>query len=152
MYGESDATIAAKASSAADAGLVPIICVGETADERGSNETAQVPLAQLEAALASFPAEAKCVIAYEPVWAIGSGEAATPEQAEAVCALLRERLVELRGASAAQTRILYGGSVSSQNIAGFVRQLNIDGALVGGASLDSEEFAKIVQFRKHVVS
>ena len=85
------------------------------------------------------------------MWAIGSGEPATTEQAESVCAALRSRISELRGAkAAAETRVLYGGSVTSQNVAGFLRQPNIDGALVGGASLDSQEFSRIVQFKKHV--
>ena len=91
------------------------------------------------------------MIAYEPVWAIGSGQAATPEQAEQVAAKLRETLAELLGPEvAAATRILYGGSVKSGNIAGFMREPNIDGALVGGASLDVAEFASIVRFQKHV--
>ena len=110
-----------------------------------------MPLAQLEAAIAGLPKDASFVVAYEPVWAIGSGEPATAEQAESVCAALRSRISELRGAkAAAETRVLYGGSVTSQNVAGFLRQPNIDGALVGGASLDSQEFSRIVQFKKHV--
>ena len=94
---------------------------------------------------------ADIVVAYEPVWAIGSGKAATPEQAEQVAAQLRAVLVEAIGEEAAQaTRVLYGGSVKSSNIAGFMAQPNVDGALVGGASLDVEEFAAIARFQKHV--
>ena len=91
------------------------------------------------------------IFAYEPVWAIGSGEAASPEQAEEVCRALRASIAELRDEDVAdRTRILYGGSVTSLNIASFLRQPNIDGALVGGASLDATEFSRIVQFKKHV--
>ncbi len=151
-HGESGATIAAKASAAHRSGMVPVICVGETAEDLATHGAAAVPLQQLAEALGDLPATAECVIAYEPVWAIGSGEAASPEQANDVCFALRERLVELRDdAFAARTRILYGGSVTSQNVASFMRQPQIDGALVGGASLDAAEFARIVQYRKHVI-
>ena len=150
-HGEDDALVAAKAKAIAANGMTPMICVGETAEDLESQGAAAVPLAQLEAAVAELPKGAPFVIAYEPVWAIGSGEAATAEQAEQVCSTLRARLAELRGEDeATTTRILYGGSVTSQNVAGFLRQANIDGALVGGASLDSQEFSRIVQFKKHV--
>ncbi len=150
-HGESDEIVAEKARAVSAQGMVPVICVGETAEDLESQGAAAVPLAQLEAAVAGLPKGASFVIAYEPVWAIGSGEAATSAQAEEVCAALRGRIAELRGAKeSAETRVLYGGSVSSQNVAGFLRQPNIDGALVGGASLDSQEFSRIVQFRKHV--
>lgn len=152
-HGESDELIAAKALAASRAGMVPMICVGETAEDLENQGPAAVPLTQLEAAIASLPSGSPVVVAYEPVWAIGSGEPATYEQAELVCAALREKLRELRGEQhAAETRILYGGSVSSQNIAGYLRQPNIDGALVGGASLDAQEFSRIVQFQKHVTA
>lgn len=150
-HGEGDELIAAKVAAVAANGMVPMICVGETAEDLETQGAAAVPLAQLDAALSRLPEGASFVIAYEPVWAIGSGEPATAEQAEQVCAALRSRIAELRGArDAAQTRVLYGGSVTSQNVAGFLRQPNIDGALVGGASLDSQEFSRIVQFKKHV--
>ncbi len=150
-HGEGNEVVAAKAKAVAAQGMVPMICVGETAEDLESQGAAAVPLAQLEAAIATLPKDASFVIAYEPVWAIGSGEAATAEQAEQVCGAIRARLAELRGAKvAAETRVLYGGSVTSQNVAGFLRQANIDGALVGGASLDSQEFSRIVQFKKHV--
>lgn len=151
-HGEGNEIVAAKARAVATHNMVPVICVGETAADLEEQGAAAVPLAQLEAALASLPKDAAFVIAYEPVWAIGSGEPATSEQAESVCAALRNSIAELRGAKvAAETRVLYGGSVTSQNVAGFLRQPNIDGALVGGASLDSQEFSRIVQFKKHVV-
>ncbi|NLA64804.1 MAG: triose-phosphate isomerase [Leucobacter sp.] len=150
-HGESSETVAAKAKAVATHEMVPLICVGETAEDLAEHGAAAVALEQLEASLHLVPQGAEVVLAYEPVWAIGSGEAATTEQAEQVCAALRTRLSELRGeAEAARTRILYGGSVTSQNVAAFLRQPNIDGALVGGASLDSQEFSRIAQFKKHV--
>ncbi len=152
-HGEGDELIAAKAQAVAANGMVPVICVGETAEDLEQQGAAAVPLAQIEAAVAKLPKGAPFVVAYEPVWAIGSGEPATAEQAEEVCAALRARLAELRGEQeAAETRLLYGGSVTSQNVAGFLRQPNVDGALVGGASLDSQEFSRIVQFKKHVTA
>lgn len=152
-HSESDDIVQAKASAIAGSGLVPMICVGETAEDLEAQGAAAVPLAQLEAAISGLSDETEFVVAYEPVWAIGSGEPATAAQAEDVCATLRQRLSELRGADvAARTRILYGGSVTSQNVAGFLSEQNIDGALVGGASLDSQEFSRIVQFQKHVTT
>lgn len=150
---EDDELIAAKVQAVATAGMVPVICVGEALGGLTELGGPTMPLAQLEAALAKLPEQAEFVLAYEPVWAIGSGKAASAEQAEQVCAVLRARIAELRGEDiAAATRLLYGGSVSSQNIAEFMRQPNIDGALVGGASLDAQEFARIVQFKKHVTA
>jgi triosephosphate isomerase len=132
-------------------GIVPILCVGETAEDLEQHGPSAVPVAQLRAALASVPKGTDLVVAYEPVWAIGSGQAATPDQAEQVAAALRAVLVELLGEEAgAATRVLYGGSVKSGNIAGFMRQPNVDGALVGGASLDIPEFSSIVRYQKHV--
>lgn len=150
---ESDETVATKAQAALGAGLVPMICVGETAEDLERAGAAAVPISQLAAALASLPSGSEYVIAYEPVWAIGSGSAATPEQAQEVCRALRLKIAALRSPEeAAATRILYGGSVTSQNIAAFMKQPDVDGALVGGASLDSDEFTRIVQFRKHVTA
>ncbi len=152
-HGESPELVGEKARAAHAAGLVPVICVGETADDLEQHGAAAIPLAQLESALATLPSDAEFVVAYEPVWAIGSGQAATADQAEEVARALRESLRDLRGDDrAAATRILYGGSVSSQNVAGFLRQPNVDGALVGGASLKVDEFTRIVQFRKHVTA
>lgn len=152
-HGDDDGTVAAKARAAVASGLVPVICVGETAAEREEHGGAAIALAQLEAAVASLPADAEYVIAYEPVWAIGSGAAATPDDAQTVARALRECVESLRGeADSLAVRVLYGGSVTSQNIAGFLRQPDVDGALVGGASLDPDEFSRIVQFRKHVTA
>ncbi|BDZ50612.1 triosephosphate isomerase [Frondihabitans sucicola] len=151
IHGETDEVVASKVAAAHRNGLVPVLCVGETAEDLEKHGPSAVPVAQLRAALASIPGTAEIVVAYEPVWAIGSGQAATPDQAEQVCAALRETLVEVLGAdAAAATRILYGGSVKSGNIAAFMREPNVDGALVGGASLDIPEFASIVRFQHHV--
>jgi triosephosphate isomerase len=131
--------------------LVPIICVGETAEDLEIHGPSAVPVGQLRAALAHVTTAADVVVAYEPVWAIGSGQPATPEQAEQVAAQLRAVLSDVLGQSVAETtRILYGGSVKAANIASFMREPNVDGALVGGASLDVAEFASIVRFQKHV--
>ena len=149
--GESSELVGQKAAAAIGAGLVPVICVGETAEDLETNEPSVIPAEQLRTALAAVRPGQEIVVAYEPVWAIGSGQAASPEQAEAVCAVLREVIREALGDDAAETtRVLYGGSVVSENVASFLREPNIDGALVGGASLKIEEFARIVRFEKHV--
>jgi triosephosphate isomerase len=151
LHAEDDEVVATKVAAAHRSGLVPVICVGETADDLEQHGPSAVPVAQLRAALAQVPASVEIVVAYEPVWAIGSGQAATADQAEQVCAALRSALAEIRGSdAAAATRILYGGSVKSSNIASFMREPNVDGALVGGASLDVDEFASIVRFQAHV--
>ena len=151
LHNEGDDEIAAKVVAAIEHDLVPVLCVGETAEDLEKHGPSAVPVEQLKAALAGVKAGADIVVAYEPVWAIGSGQAATPEQAEQVAAQLRHTLVELIGQESAEaTRILYGGSVKSSNIAGFMRQPNVDGALVGGASLDLAEFSSIVQYQKHI--
>ncbi len=151
IHRETDEVVASKVAAAHRNGLVPVVCVGETADDLEKHGPSAVPVAQLKAALDTVPADAEIVVAYEPVWAIGSGQAATPEQAEQVCAALRETLAEKLGADqAARTRVLYGGSVKAANIAAFMREPNVDGALVGGASLDIAEFASIVRFPNHV--
>ncbi|HWL59854.1 MAG TPA: triose-phosphate isomerase [Microbacteriaceae bacterium] len=153
-HGETDETVAAKTLAALRHGLVPIVCVGETAEDLAVHGAAAMPLAQLRAVLEAVRTtapDAELVVAYEPVWAIGSGHAASPEQAQEVAAALRALTAELLGAEAAgATRVLYGGSVNSGNIAAFLRESDLDGALVGGASLDASEFAAIARFQKHV--
>jgi triosephosphate isomerase len=150
---EDDEIVAAKARAAITHGLVPVICVGETSEDLEKFGPSAVPVAQLTTVLQAIPADAEIVVAYEPVWAIGSGQAASPSQAQDVCAALRTVISTEMSADAAQaTRVLYGGSVKSGNIASFMREKDIDGALVGGASLDAEEFAKIVQFPRHVIA
>ena len=151
LHGENDEEVAAKVTAAVKHGLVPIICVGETAADLELHGPSAVPVAQLRTALSGIDSAADIVVAYEPVWAIGSGQAATPEQAEQVAAQLRLVLSETLGQDMAdKTRILYGGSVKGVNIAGYMREPNVDGALVGGASLDIDEFSSIVRFQKHV--
>jgi triosephosphate isomerase len=150
-HGETDEVIAAKVAAAHRHGIVPIVCVGETAEDLEQHGPSAVPVAQLRVALGGVQKGSEIVVAYEPVWAIGSGQAATSEQAQQVCAALRGVLAEVLGDEVAQaTRILYGGSVKAANIAGFMREPDVDGALVGGASLQLEEFASIVRFQKHV--
>ena len=157
LHAETDEVVGAKVRAALKHGIVPVLCVGETADDLEAHGPSAVPVAQLRAALEGVqrdpkqPGSPEIVVAYEPVWAIGSGQAATPEQAQQVCAALRSTLRELLGDEIADaTRILYGGSVKSSNIASFLREADVDGALVGGASLDATEFAAIARFQKHV--
>ena len=150
-HAETDAIVGRKAAAALRHGIVPIICVGETAEDLEQHGASAVPVQQLRDVLAELPATGEIVVAYEPVWAIGSGQAATAEQAQQVCQALRQVIAEVRGdEAAAATRILYGGSVKSGNIAGFMREPDVDGALVGGASLDAAEFAAISRFQQHV--
>ncbi|MBO0845515.1 MAG: triose-phosphate isomerase [Nocardioides sp.] len=148
-HGEKDDLVNAKARQAVNAGMTPIVCVGEGLDVRKAGEQVPYTLAQVDGSLAGFSEEeiASLVIAYEPVWAIGTGEVATPEDAQEVCAAIRERLRETAGDAAADgCRILYGGSVKAANIAGIMAQADVDGALVGGASLQAEEFGGICRF------
>nr|WP_297426006.1 triose-phosphate isomerase [uncultured Actinotalea sp.] len=151
-HGEDDALCAAKVRSAFGQGLVPILCVGEGLDVRKAGEQVAYTLAQLDGALEGLPAEhaARIVVAYEPVWAIGTGEVATPDDAQEVCHAIRDRLAELYSREVADgVRVLYGGSVKSGNVAAIMAQPDVDGALVGGASLDAEEFTKIVRYQAH---
>ncbi|HEY8394256.1 MAG TPA: triose-phosphate isomerase [Thermaerobacter sp.] len=148
LLGETDALVQRKLLAALGAGLVPILCVGEDAAERQEGRTQAVVLGQVAYALAGLPAEqaARVVVAYEPVWAIGTGTPATPADAQAVAAAIRGLLARLHGTEVAgQVRILYGGSVKPDNIAGFMAQPDIDGALVGGASLDGAAFTALVR-------
>jgi triosephosphate isomerase (TIM) len=145
-FGETDEALARKVPAALDAGLEPILCVGESEEARDGGQTEAVLERQLQADLAELGGEriAEVVIAYEPIWAIGTGRTATPEQAQEACAFIRDVLRE-RGAVADAVRILYGGSVKPANAAELLARPDIDGALVGGASLDPEEFAAIVE-------
>ena len=150
-HAETDEIVAAKVKAAVKHGIVPVICVGETAEDLEKHGASAVPVAQLKVALEGLPKGADVVVAYEPVWAIGSGQAATPEQAEQVAAPLRAVVAQALGDdAAAKTRILYGGSVGASNIAGFMREPNVDGALVGGASLKIDDFSAIVRYQTHV--
>ncbi|GAA1985012.1 triose-phosphate isomerase [Isoptericola halotolerans] len=152
-HAESDAVVNAKVKAAFSKDVTPILCVGEGLDVRKAGDQVSYTLAQLDGALEGVPAEQakSIVVAYEPVWAIGTGEVATPEDAQEVCGAVRARLAELYDAElAAGVRVLYGGSVKSGNVAEIMAQPDVDGALVGGASLDPVEFAKIVRYQSHV--
>ncbi|WP_406150055.1 triose-phosphate isomerase [Streptomyces sp. NBC_01012] len=149
-HGESDELCNAKVKAAYKHGLTPILCVGEGLDIRKAGDQVSYTLAQLDGALKDIPAEQaeSIVIAYEPVWAIGTGEVATPEDAQEVCGAIRGRLAELYSQELADAvRIQYGGSVKSGNVAAIMAQPDVDGALIGGAALDADEFVKIVRFR-----
>jgi triosephosphate isomerase len=145
-FGETDEALARKVPAALAAGLEPILCVGESEEARDSGQTEGVLESQLQADLAEVGGAklAEVVIAYEPIWAIGTGRTATPEQAQEACAFIRDVLRE-RGGAADAVRILYGGSVKPGNAPELMAQEDIDGALVGGASLDPEEFSAIVE-------
>ena len=148
LFGETDEMVAAKAAAILKHGMTPIICVGETLAEREAGDTETKVLGQVRAALAGRSAEqvGALVIAYEPIWAIGTGRNATADDAQQVCAAIRSVVAELFGASAAQrVRIQYGGSVKAGTIAELMAGPDVDGALVGGASLDPDEFARIVR-------
>lgn len=151
LHGETDEQLSRKVAAALRHGLIPVLCVGETQEDLEREGPSAVPVAQLRGSLAGITGSPELVVAYEPVWAIGSGQAATPQQAQQVAAALRATLAELFDDElAAATRILYGGSVKSGNIASFMREADLDGALVGGASLDVAEFASIARYQHHV--
>jgi triosephosphate isomerase len=148
LFGESDAIVNAKTKAALAAGLTPIVCVGETLEEREAGRTDAVVTAQIKGSLAGLSAAdiEKIVVAYEPVWAIGTGKVATPLQAQEVHALIRGLLAALASAeTAAKVRIQYGGSVKPDNAADLAAQPDIDGALVGGASLKADDFLGIAK-------
>jgi len=152
-HGETDAVVNSKVLAAFAAGLTPILCIGEGLSVREDGAHVSHCASQLDAGLAGLKAEQvqQIVIAYEPVWAIGTGKTATPEDAQEVCGAIRVRLTEAYGAEVGDAvRIQYGGSVKAANIASIMAQPDVDGALVGGASLDAEEFASICRYREHV--
>jgi triosephosphate isomerase len=146
-HAETDQLVNAKAKLALASGLTPIVCIGETLEEREAGRTEEVVGSQLDGTLAGFSADElkQIVVAYEPVWAIGTGRTATPEMAEAVHCFVREKLTALDKPAAESIPILYGGSVKPDNAAGLLAQPNIDGALVGGASLKADDFIAIIK-------
>jgi len=148
LYGETDPMVAAKAAALLAHDLRPIVCVGESLEEREAERTLAVISSQIEESLASIPQEraAEIVVAYEPIWAIGTGRTATPEMAQEVHAMIREQLQGRFGGPGDQIRIQYGGSVKPENVRDLMGQADIDGALVGGASLEPESFSKMVHF------
>jgi triosephosphate isomerase len=148
-HAESDGVVNTKAGKALAAGMAPIVCVGEGLDIRKAGEHVAFTVAQIDGSLAGLSADqvAGLVLAYEPVWAIGTGEVATPEDAQEVCAAIRKRVAETWSSETADAvRILYGGSVKAANIAAIMAKPDVDGALVGGASLEADEFAAIARF------
>tara|TARA_Y100001934_G_C12308975_1_gene753921 strand:+ start:172 stop:939 length:768 start_codon:yes stop_codon:yes gene_type:complete len=154
LFGETLESSAKRMEAAFEAGLIPILCIGETQKERDSGSTNEVVGEQLDAAISHFDLDTLMgmVVAYEPVWAIGTGKVATPLQAQEVHRMIRERLRTRDVDLAERTRILYGGSVKPQNAAELMSQPDIDGALVGGASLKAEDFAEIVKARPFLAS
>ena len=150
IFGETDEAVARKTRAAVDNGLTPIVCVGETLPERESSRTLEVVERQLERALRALtPDEAsRAVVAYEPVWAIGTGRTATPAQAQEVHAFIRKRVGASHGEPVAGAlRILYGGSVKPDNVDGLMAEADVDGALVGGACLKADSFLRIVRYQ-----
>jgi triosephosphate isomerase len=149
VFGETDEMVVKKMGAVWKAGMTPILCVGETLEEREAGGTDEKVTGQVRAALADVGADrvSAMVVAYEPIWAIGTGRTATPDDAQATIGLIRGTVADLHGRDVADTlRIQYGGSVKSSNIAELMAQPDIDGALVGGASLDPDEFARIVRY------
>ena len=152
MHAETDEVVSAKAQAAYRHGLVPIVCVGEGLEIRQAGNQVEYTLAQVDGSLAGITAAQAetVVIAYEPVWAIGTGEVATPADAQEVCGAIRGRLAELYSEEIAdKVRVLYGGSVKASNVAAIMAEKDVDGALIGGASLDPDEFVAIARFRLH---
>lgn len=150
-FGETDATVNSRTKAALAAGIVPIICVGESLEQRENGETDAVVSGQVKADLADIPGEAVAglVIAYEPIWAIGTGKTATDEQANETIGLIRETIASLYGQAVAdQVRIQYGGSMNPKNVKGLMAQPQIDGGLIGGASLKAPDFAQVVNYDK----
>ena len=152
LFGETDAGVNAKVKAILKNEMTPIMCCGETLEEREAGEAEAKVAGQIQAGLAGVSRDAvgSLVIAYEPIWAIGTGKTATPDDAQAMCAHVRAVVSELSGAPAAEkVRIQYGGSVKPANTAELMAQPDIDGALVGGASLEAASFSRIVQYRLH---
>ncbi len=150
LFGETSAQVSEKAAALLAGGLLPIVCVGESLEEREADRTLEVIARQVRESLADVPDERgpDVIVAYEPIWAIGTGRTATPEIAQEVHAALRGNLAERFGDAAERIRIQYGGSVKPDNVADLMAQPDIDGALVGGASLEPESFARIVHFER----
>ena len=149
LFGETDEDVNRKVLAITKHGMTPILCCGETLEEREAGNTEAKVIGQVQAGLAGLsPAQVGAtVIAYEPIWAIGTGRTATPADAQAVCKVVRETVAEVAGAEAADaTRVQYGGSVKPGNIGELMAEADIDGALVGGASLDPDDFARICQW------
>jgi len=155
IHGEGDELLNAKLKAAYRNSLTPVLCVGEGLEIRQAGNHVEHTLAQLRGGVAGLTEEqaGELVVAYEPVWAIGTGEVAGPQDAQEMCAAIRAELAKLfDGETAARVRLLYGGSVKAANVAAILNERDVDGVLVGGASLDAAEFANIVRFEKHLVT
>jgi triosephosphate isomerase len=148
LFGETDQTVRRKLAAVLASKLDPIVCVGELLDERRGGQTEAVLARQIREGLSGVELSPRVTVAYEPVWAIGTGETATPDVAQQACAFIREELRKLCGDTADAIRIQYGGSVNAENAAELLSQPDIDGALVGGASLKADQFATIVEAAK----
>ena len=149
-FGETDETVNKRTKAAFAGGLIPVVCVGETLQERENNVTFQVIEKQIRDGLSGLTGDqaSALVIAYEPVWAIGTGKTATPEQAQEVHAFIRKLYAEIYKDAADKVRILYGGSVNPKNVSDLMKQPDIDGGLVGGASLEADSFSQLVKYSK----
>ena len=148
LFGETNQDVNLKARALVAEGMHPIICVGESLAVHDAGDTDEFVCAQVRAAFAGMDAAeaAECVVAYEPIWAIGTGRTALPEQAEAVCGAIRATIAEMFGAAVADDmRVLYGGSMKPANVADLIAQPNVDGGLVGGASLEAKSFVKLIE-------
>jgi triosephosphate isomerase len=148
MFGETDEVVNMKAKAVIAAGMTPIICVGETEEERDADKAEPRVGSQVRAGIAGLAPEvvASVVVAYEPIWAIGTGRTASADDAGAMCGFVREQIREVSGEAADLTRILYGGSMNPGNVAGLMAKNDIDGGLVGGASLDPDTFASVIRY------
>ncbi len=150
-HGEDNQVVNLKVQAALRNHLIPIVCVGEGLEVRKAGDHVAYTIEQFDAALQGIAANdvANLVVAYEPVWAIGTGEVATPADAQEVCGAIRTRIREIHGTAADQTRIIYGGSMKADNVAALMLEADIDGGLVGGASLDPDEFVSVCRYRLH---
>ncbi len=150
-HGETDQVVNAKAKAAIRSEIIPIICVGEGLETRKAGQHVEFTLKQLDGAIAGLSGSQveNVVIAYEPVWAIGTGEVATPDDAQEVCSAIRNRIKEVHGNASDKVRILYGGSMKADNVAAIMASTDVDGGLVGGASLDPDEFVSVCRYRLH---
>ncbi len=151
LFGETDAVVNRKVAAVLRSGMTPILCVGESGEQRDAGEAADIVAGQVRAGLAGVTPEqvAGLVVAYEPIWAIGTGRTATADDADAMCGVVRDTVADFAGAGAADAvRVQYGGSVKPGNIRELMARPNVDGALVGGASLDAEDFAVICRFSR----
>jgi len=148
IMGETDEIVAKKLRAVLAAGMQPILCVGESLEQREAGETDDFVAGQVRAAFGNLPADkaADCVVAYEPIWAIGTGRNATPDDANATIGMIRSTLRDIVGGTADEQRILYGGSMKPGNVADLMAMPEIDGGLVGGASLDPDDFARVIRF------